>query len=437
MGTHTVKPLDTVQERSIYFHRLLTDIEALEEMLQKGMFLKEPIHIGAEQEFCLVNRNWEPSNKAMKILADIEDPHFTSELTLYNLEINLDPRPLEGTCFSDMHRQLNTLLDYGQEIAEKHGNYVILTGILPTISTYYLSEDYMTPKERYKILSDAIQKVRKSDLEVHIKGVDEINLHHDSWQWIHEMPTNRTTVLNRYNALWTQIAAAFRDHSPRLHFESVNEPQFANSSGDAQNAELLHELSDDSAAAIGRVLPRIARAVLVGQSMGGYIAQQVYLRHPARVAAMVIIGAGSLTMPYSWLDITLLGKQHIDKRLREVREICRYFLGIDPARDLIPVRPAQHYSMGGVRTDHRGESPTLRGLFACGEAACWDMHGFNRLGGNSLSETIVTGRVVGRSVAAGPAYRCADRFPRPRGCGGRQLAQRALAHPARHRQLLP
>ncbi|MGW0503899.1 cellulase family glycosylhydrolase [Micromonospora sp. NPDC003241] len=70
-----------------------------------------------------------------------------------------------------------------------------------------------------------------------------INIHHDSWQWIHEMPTNRTTVLNRYNALWTQIAAAFRDAGPRLHFESVNEPQFANSSGDAQNAQLLHELN--------------------------------------------------------------------------------------------------------------------------------------------------------------------------------------------------
>ncbi|GGM66065.1 hypothetical protein GCM10011608_59210 [Micromonospora sonchi] len=70
-----------------------------------------------------------------------------------------------------------------------------------------------------------------------------INLHHDSWQWIHEMPTNRTAVLNRYNALWTQIAAAFRDAAPKLHFESVNEPQFANSSGDAQNAQLLHELN--------------------------------------------------------------------------------------------------------------------------------------------------------------------------------------------------
>ncbi|WP_435823510.1 cellulase family glycosylhydrolase [Micromonospora echinofusca] len=70
-----------------------------------------------------------------------------------------------------------------------------------------------------------------------------INIHHDSWQWINAMPTDRSTVLNRYNALWTQLAAAFRDASPKLHFESVNEPQFANSSGDAQNAQLLHELN--------------------------------------------------------------------------------------------------------------------------------------------------------------------------------------------------
>lgn len=96
-----------------------------------------------------------------------------------------------------------------------------------------------------------------------------------------------------------------------------------------------------------------------------------------------------------WLDIRLLGQQHIDTRLREVKEICHYFLGIDPVKELIPVRPAQHYSMGGVRTDYRGESPNLKGLFAAGEAACWDMHGFNRLGGNSVAETVVAGMIVG------------------------------------------
>jgi fumarate reductase flavoprotein subunit len=100
-----------------------------------------------------------------------------------------------------------------------------------------------------------------------------------------------------------------------------------------------------------------------------------------------------------WLDITLLGRKHIEHNLREVKEICHYFLGVDPAEQWIPVRPAQHYTMGGIRTDHTGQSPTLRGLFAAGEAACWDMHGFNRLGGNSVAETVVAGMIVGEFIA--------------------------------------
>ncbi len=100
-----------------------------------------------------------------------------------------------------------------------------------------------------------------------------------------------------------------------------------------------------------------------------------------------------------WLDITLLGERHIKQNLREVYDICRYFLGVDPVRDWIAVRPAQHYTMGGVRTKPTGESPTLKGLFAAGEAACWDMHGFNRLGGNSVAETVVAGMIVGEFIA--------------------------------------
>jgi len=100
-----------------------------------------------------------------------------------------------------------------------------------------------------------------------------------------------------------------------------------------------------------------------------------------------------------WLDITLLGEHHIKHNLREVYEICQHFLGIDATKDLIAVRPAQHYTMGGVRTKYTGESPTLRGLFAAGEAACWDMHGFNRLGGNSVAETVVAGMIVGEFIA--------------------------------------
>lgn len=110
-------------------------------------------------------------------------------------------------------------------------------------------------------------------------------------------------------------------------------------------------------------------------------------------------GVDSPYGPHLWLDITLLGREHIETNLREVQEICEYFLGIDPAVDWIPVRPTQHYSMGGIRTNATGESPQLQGLFSVGEAACWDMHGFNRLGGNSLAETVVGGMIIGKYVA--------------------------------------
>jgi len=100
-----------------------------------------------------------------------------------------------------------------------------------------------------------------------------------------------------------------------------------------------------------------------------------------------------------WLDITLLGEAHIKRNLREVFEICQYFLGVDPTKEWIQVRPAQHYTMCGVRTRPTGESPTLKGLFAAGEAACWDMHGFNSLGGNSVAETVVAGMIVAEFIA--------------------------------------
>jgi fumarate reductase flavoprotein subunit len=111
------------------------------------------------------------------------------------------------------------------------------------------------------------------------------------------------------------------------------------------------------------------------------------------------LGVKSAYGDHLWLDIRHLGPEHIKSKLREVEEICNCFLGIDPITQMIPVRPAQHYSMGGVRTNKDGAAHGLKGLFAAGEAACWDMHGFNRLGGNSLAETIVAGKIVGEKIS--------------------------------------
>jgi fumarate reductase flavoprotein subunit len=111
------------------------------------------------------------------------------------------------------------------------------------------------------------------------------------------------------------------------------------------------------------------------------------------------LGIDSPFGTHLWLDIRHLGEAHISTYLREVKEICENFLAIDPVTSLIPVRPTQHYSMGGVRTNADGAVYGLAGLYAAGETACWDMHGFNRLGGNSLAETIVAGKIVGEKVS--------------------------------------
>lgn len=114
-------------------------------------------------------------------------------------------------------------------------------------------------------------------------------------------------------------------------------------------------------------------------------------------------GVKSAYGEHVWLDISILGRAHIEKNLRDVQEICMIFNGIDPAdegpKGWAPVLPMQHYSMGGIRTMPTGQSPTLSGLFAAGEAACWDMHGFNRLGGNSVAETVVAGMIIGNYFA--------------------------------------
>jgi len=102
---------------------------------------------------------------------------------------------------------------------------------------------------------------------------------------------------------------------------------------------------------------------------------------------------------YVHLELMHLGKEKVESRLQEIVDYSRNFAGIDPVTEPIPVYPGQHYMMGGVSTNIRGET-NIRGLFAAGEAACVSIHGANRLGGNSLLETLVFGKEAGIAAAA-------------------------------------
>jgi succinate dehydrogenase flavoprotein subunit len=102
---------------------------------------------------------------------------------------------------------------------------------------------------------------------------------------------------------------------------------------------------------------------------------------------------------YVHLDVRHLGEKVIDKKIPFVRELCLKYVGIDPVREMIPVRPVVHYMMGGIHTDINAATP-LPGLYAAGEAACVSINGANRLGSNSLTEILVFGARAGKVAAA-------------------------------------
>lgn len=101
---------------------------------------------------------------------------------------------------------------------------------------------------------------------------------------------------------------------------------------------------------------------------------------------------------YVHLDLTHLGAERIMERLPAIRDIAINFTGVDPIYEPIPIQPGQHYFMGGIDTDSTGATE-VAGFYAAGECACVSVHGANRLGGNSLLETIVFGRIAGRHAA--------------------------------------
>ncbi|MFX1477033.1 MAG: FAD-binding protein [Promethearchaeota archaeon] len=120
----------------------------------------------------------------------------------------------------------------------------------------------------------------------------------------------------------------------------------------------------------------------------------------ARAIQTEVLEGRGFENAYVHLDLTHLKAERIKERLPGIREISIYFAGIDPIEKQIPVQPGQHYSMGGIGTKYDGDygETDLSGLYTIGECSCLSVHGANRLGGNSLLETSVFGRYIGRKL---------------------------------------
>jgi len=181
MGSQAVKAIESLRERKEFLYHLLNDVKALEMMLSEDLFEKEVQRVGAEQEMCLVDKNFRPSCNALKVLDKINDAHYTTELALFNLEINLDPLELKNDCFSQIDKELSRLISLGDAVAnEIDETKIILTGILPTLRKRDMVFKNITPFQRYKVLNKILKDIRGDDFMLKIKGVDELIINHKS-----------------------------------------------------------------------------------------------------------------------------------------------------------------------------------------------------------------------------------------------------------------
>lgn len=212
MGALDVYVVETKEQRKRFVTAILKDMKALDLMLERNMFERDTMRIGAEQEFCFVDKNLKPAMIGLEVLALLKDPHFTTELALFNLEANLDPLKFTGDALSRMENQLNGLLEKADKIAYDHGARILLTGILPTIKKSDLEFENITPYPRYHALNDAMIKQRGGDFEFNIKGTDELVTKHNSMLFeacntsfqVH-LQVNPDEVVDKYN--WAQAIA--------------------------------------------------------------------------------------------------------------------------------------------------------------------------------------------------------------------------------------
>jgi CBS domain-containing protein len=167
-------------ERRQFMRALLSDLRALERMLAEGMFEKGVARIGSEQEMFLVDRSFHAAPAALKVLQRLDDPHYTTELGLFNLELNADPQPFAGKGLAQMEAQLNELYTKVQRIGAELEVQPVLTGILPTLGKTDLSIQNMVPNPRYLTLNRVMTEARGAGYDISIKGLDELVAKHDS-----------------------------------------------------------------------------------------------------------------------------------------------------------------------------------------------------------------------------------------------------------------
>src|SRR4030095_6829812 len=179
MGDHNVEEFDQKKEQA-FMKAVLDDLRALAFMLENGCLESGVARIGAEQEMFLIDRHLRPAPVSLEVLRLAKDSRLTTEIARFNLEANLSPLLLTGTCLSQMEQELNELLSVVRRSSQELGGDVLLSGILPTLKKSDLTLDNLTPIPRYSQLNEGVIALRGGPFSIHIKGLDELQIAHDN-----------------------------------------------------------------------------------------------------------------------------------------------------------------------------------------------------------------------------------------------------------------
>jgi len=183
MGDFNVSKVSDEKQMRVFMRNLLSDVQALEYMLENDKFETGVTRIGAEQEMCLVDKHWKPSSNAMEILDKLKNCEWAeTELAKFNLEITLTPQEFNGKCLSKMEEEIQARLDIIRKKANQLDTEILLCGIMPTIRKSDLDIDKnLTDIPRYRALMEAINDQRSGDaFELRLSGIDELLIKHNT-----------------------------------------------------------------------------------------------------------------------------------------------------------------------------------------------------------------------------------------------------------------
>jgi gamma-glutamyl:cysteine ligase YbdK (ATP-grasp superfamily) len=180
MGEDVAARVFSREDRQRYRQKVRLCLDVFARMLSEARFDPERRSMGLEIELNLTDEAGDPAMLNAAVLEAIADNDFTTELAQFNVEINIPPRLLDGTVFSELEQQVRTSLNHAEDKSRGAGAHMMLVGILPTISDAHLNGEALSANPRYRLLNEQIFAARGEDLRIRVDGVERLSTYADT-----------------------------------------------------------------------------------------------------------------------------------------------------------------------------------------------------------------------------------------------------------------